>query len=693
MPLPDDAAHLRRGDTSLLVSARGGIPVIGHFGADLGTDVHLPSERAVLHAELDVPVPCRLLPLAPEGWTGRPGIRAHRMSDGQQPGEFVMTSWETDDSTVRFGARDAVLSLEVSGVMHAETSGVLTVDVRVKNTGTDPVAIDAVRPTIPVGAGAREVLTLGGRHEMEAVTQRTPWGRSLIAVENRGGRTSHERLGVVFTGTEGFTDESGEVWGFHIAWSGNYELSCDGVTEALRTVQVAELLDPGEVVLAPGESYECPTVVCAHSLHGTNGISRSFHRHLRARAGHSDQPRPVICNTWEAVWFDHNLDTLKALADRAARVGAERFVLDDGWFGGRRDDRAGLGDWWVSPEAWPQGLAPLVEHVTGLGMDFGIWFEPEMVNPDSQLYREHPEWALGGSGAPLGRHQLVLDLSRPEVRDHLFERIDAVLSAHEIAYVKWDHNRPVLGGRAHGQTRGVYELLARLRAAHPAVQWESCASGGGRIDMGIAEHVVRYWGSDSIDALDRIAIQRGLTMLMPPEMIGSHIGAPVCHSTGRRHPLAFRASTAMFGWLGVEWNLLRADDDDLSQLAGVIATYKRHRALVHSGEVVRIDHPDANIATHAVLAPDRGEALVWVSRIASGPSSHISPVRVSGLEPDHIYEVSLVDLGPMRYGPHRALPGWMPGPVCMSGRELAARGLTPPPLLPASTVVLRLEKV
>lgn len=695
MTAPAALVHLRGGETSLLLSADGGIPVVEHFGADLGLGAVVPPDRAVLNAELDVTVPQRLLPLAAEGWMGRPGVSVWRLSDRLAVGAFTLESWDSTDTEVRFAARDAALGVVVSGEIVARDSAVFEVRTRLTNSGTGDVVVDSLRPSLTVGAHAVEMVTLGGRHEMEAVVQRSPWGRSLLAVENRGGRTSHERLGVVFVGAQGFSDETGEVWGFHIAWSGNFELTCDGVTEGLRTVQVAELLGPGEMVLAPGQVYEAPVVLCAHSMRGSNGVSRAFHRWLRARTGHTTTPRPVICNTWEAVWFDHDLDTLMSLAERAARVGAERFVLDDGWFGSRRDDRSGLGDWWVSDQAWPTGLDPLIDRVKSLGMDFGIWFEPEMVNPDSDLYRAHPDWALGAADHEpglLGRHQLVLDLSRAEVRDYLFDRIDAVLSAHDIAYVKWDHNRPVLGGRSHAQTRGAYELFTRLRAAHPGVQWESCASGGGRIDMGIAEHVVRYWGSDSIDALDRIAMQRGLSMFMPPEMIGSHIGAPVCHSTGRRHPLAFRASTAMFGWLGVEWNLLRAEEDDLDQLSRVIATYKRHRALLHGGDVLRIDHADANISAHAVVAPDRAEALVWVSRTASGPSSHIAPVRVAELEPDHIYEVSVVDLGPMRLGPHRVLPGWMPGPTRMSGRELGARGLIPPPLLPASTLVLHLVR-
>ncbi len=320
-------------------------------------------------------------------------------------------------------------------------------------------------------------------------------------------------------------------------------------------------------------------------------MSNAFHAYLRSRPQHPSTPRPVLLNIWEAVYFDHDLDTLRGLADIAASCGVERFVVDDGWFHSRRSDDAGLGDWWVDTTVWPNGLTPLIDHVRGLGMQFGIWVEPEMVNPDSDLYRAHPDWTLVDERYPvvLGRNQLVLDLGRAEVCEYLFAHLDALLGDHDIAYVKWDMNRDLVaatsGGRAgvHRQTLGVYALFDRLRAAHPGVEFETCASGGGRVDFGIFERTDRAWTSDSIDALDRQQIQRGFSLLFPPELMGTHIGSPVAHTTGRSHGLGFRAIAAMFGSLGIEWNLLKASDRDRADLAEIIAMHKRLRPFLHHG--------------------------------------------------------------------------------------------------------------
>ena len=676
----------------MVIATDGHLPYVSHFGADSGGDVTALHGRGVVAGGLDHDAPCHILPLAARGWMGRPGIEAFRASGAPTPCDLRYTFGLAKDDTWRYGATDDSSLVEVEGSITAHRSGVFEVRTRVTNIGDDDLHLAAVRPSLPVGAHASEIMTLGGRHAMEAVPQRTAWGRSTLVVENRSGRTSHERLGVVFVGTPGFGEQHGEVWGFHAAWSGNFEITCDGVTGDVRTVQVGELLAAGEVVLAPGESYDAPVVLAVHSLVGLNGVSLGFHRHARSMHGDSRTARPVICNTWEAVYFSHDLPTLMRLADRAAAVGAERFVLDDGWFHGRRNDTAGLGDWWVDEDVWPDGLTPLIDHVTGLGMDFGLWFEPEMVNPDSELFRAHPEWVLGTIESPTGRNQLVLDLGNPAVRAHLFDALDALLSLHPVSYVKWDHNRPLVGGRAHAQTLGYYELLGQLRRAHPSVQWESCASGGGRIDLAVAALVDRFWTSDSIDALDRLFIQRGMSTFVPPEMLGSHIGSPLCHTTGRRHRLAFRASTAMFGWLGIEWNLLECDDKELGRLADVVARHKEHRALIHSGDHLRIDHPDPTILSHVVVAADGAEAILSVSRTASGPTNHVSPVRIPGLDPDASYLVNVVDMGTPVWALHRELPAWMSARTVLSGRHLHSIGLVPPPLRPESTVLVSLTR-
>jgi alpha-galactosidase len=689
-------AHLNNHTTSVIVATHSGVPYLAYIGTRLES-THIDTyllQRGVLGGGLDVEMYPWLIAEPSKGWMGRPGIQIRQESGPTLPTSFSLHNATTSDNELTLQLVDPVLNIDVDMTLCLEETGPLTISATVHNAGTTHISLDALRITVPVGASCGEILTLGGRHAMEAVEERQRWGRSRIALENRTGRTSHEQLGVVFAGTPHFGEQHGDVWGVHLAWSGNFECVCDAVTDAMRVVQMGELLLPQEVVLAPDAHYVAPTVVVAHSPQGINGVSHKFHNYLRSFPSHHTS-RPVIANTWEAVYFNHDLDTLCQLADVAASVGIERFVLDDGWFHGRRDDTAGLGDWWVDTTVWPQGLTPLISHVRTLGMEFGLWFEPEMVNPDSDLFRAHPEWALDGTLTEpiLGRNQLVLDLSRDDVREYLFASIDALLSTYEISYVKWDHNRPLVGGASHSQTLGAYALFDALTTAHPQVQFESCASGGGRIDMGIATYVDRFWTSDSIDALDRLEIQKGITKLIPLEMLGSHIGSPTCHTTGRKHALSFRGATAMFGWLGVEWNLLSLNEREREKLAHVIGIYKQFRDLLHSGNYIRHDHPDASMHIHSVVASDAGEALVSVTRLHNSPTHRTAPLLLTDLSADALYSVQRIDLGTPRWALHRDLPDWVNNGVQATGAQLAHIGLVLPPLLPESTMILHITQV
>jgi len=405
-----------------------------------------------------------------------------------------------------------------------------------------------------------------------------------------------------------------------------------------------------------------------------------------------------VLNTWEAVYFNHDFDTLVSLAERAAAVGVERFVLDDGWFGGRRDDTAGLGDWWVSPEAHPAGLAPLIERVRELGMEFGIWVEPEMVNPDSDLYRAHPEWALADSAYDpvLGRHQLVLDIARPDAYAEIFARLDALLTDHDIAFVKWDMNRnhaqaTGADGRAgtHAQTLALYRLLDELRGRHPDVEIESCSSGGARIDLGILSRTERVWTSDCNDALERQTIQRFASTLIPPEVMGAHVGPPQARTTGRTQSLAFRAATALFGHFGIEWNLLTLADDEMDELSAWVALHKRFRGLLHGGDVVRVDHDDQHAFVHGVLSRDRRAGLIAYVQLTSARALAPRPVRIPDLDADRRYRVELID------SPGRPVAAWLTRDALpigdgleLTGRQLEAHGVRIPPAPPESVVLI-----
>ena len=694
--------HIWNETTSVVVAARDGILFIPYIGASLCTEEEFEDfridtaflSRGIVGGGLDIEVTPALLPLPSQGWTGTPGLEVIRDSTLLALDlRLAETSWEGELDETCCTLRDAGNNISVELVLSLKASNVFTIDVQLKNESDSDIEVVSCNLNVPIGDQAVEVLTLGGRHAMEAVQQRTPWERSRISIENRTGRTSHEQLGVVFVGTAGFSEQRGEVWGLHLAWSGNFRIMCDGVTDTRKTVQLGELLQPNEITVHAGESHVAPTVVVSYSNTGLTSCSQNFHHYVRSFT--DTHYRPVVLNTWEAVYFKHDVATLTELATAAADVGVERFVLDDGWFHGRRNDTAGLGDWWVDSSVWPNGLEPLISHVTSRDMDFGLWFEPEMVNPNSDLYRAHPEWALDGTltNPILGRHQLVLDMSRPEVRDYLFDKIDALLSTYDISYVKWDHNRPLVGGASHQQTRGFYTLLQRLTSKHPRVQFESCASGGGRIDMGVARWAKRFWASDSIDALDRLEIQKGLTTFIPPEMLGSHIGSPTCHTTGRKHALSFRAATALFGWLGVEWNVLTLTEKERNGLRDAITFYKQHRDLIHHGDFVRVDHPDDSIDIRGVLSPGGGEGLFSVSRIRSGPSNHAAPIRLP-VDPDCEYMLSVVNLGSPRWALHRELPQWIQDrSMIVSGAMLSRVGLPMPSLLPESSFLVRLDYV
>ncbi len=693
------AVHLRAGDTDVVVDLDRGVPVIAHWGRPIAEPeaIGRALELPVVGSSLDAAVAMSVVPEHGSGWDGRPGLHAHRADGRDWSPRFRPAGHDQEsDSRIVVRCEDPVarLALEVT----IELADALVVRASLENRGDDELFLDALTITLPVPEHAAELLTMSGRWTREFQVERGEWPAHGHLVENRRGRTSLQSPPVLAAGTSGFGEWDGEVWLAHLAWSGNHSLLADRLADGRRFVQLGELLHPGEVVVPPGGRYETPEVVATHSAHGLTPASWGMHRHLRVRTTHPRSPRPVLLNTWEAVYFDHEATRLRDLASVAAEVGIERFVLDDGWFGSRRDDSTGLGDWHVSAVAHPEGLAPLIEHVRGLGMEFGIWVEPEMVSPDSDLYRAHPEWALTTEGYEplLFRHQLVLDLGRPEAYAHVRDSLDTLLRDHDISFVKWDMNRDHVQGSGaegaagtHAQTLAVYGMLDELGAAHPHVEFESCSSGGGRVDHEILRRTQRIWTSDSNDALDRQIIQRGVSLFVPPELMGAHIGPPRVHTTGRVHTLAFQAATAMFGHLGVERDVLALDDLGRADLAEAIVLHKRYRDLLHGGDTVRFDVAAPYVA-HGVYSADRAEGLVSVALLASAPTLTPPPVRLRGLDPERRYHVEHVRLPGERWGIASRHPAWLGTGLTISGRDLDVYGLRPPVLLPESAVLFHL---
>ncbi|MEU4424057.1 alpha-galactosidase [Actinoplanes sp. NPDC024001] len=670
--------HLRAAGASLVLDARGAaVPAILHWGADLG-DVPLDALAdalvpAVPPSSIDVPLRLSLLPSLFEGWTGRPALQA----------EFRLVSAHADGNTavVRCASPDS--TLEVRTELELSPEGVLRIRHRLTNRGPAPVGVPGLDVVLPLAAEASELLDFTGLWSHERQPQRGPLRHGVWSRESRHGRPGHDDAFLLMAGEPGFDFRRGRVWAIHLAWSGDKRIWAERSALGHSVLGAGELLAPDEIRLAPGSSYETPWLVAVFSETGVDGLSDRLHPWIRARSP-LRLPRPVVLNTWEAVYFDQDLSVLSDLADAAAAVGVERFVLDDGWFTGRRDDKRALGDWHVDPAVWPDGLHPLISRVRRNGMDFGLWVEPEMISPDSRLAAAHPDWIL--DHGPTWRWQRVLDLSVPEAYDYLLTRISALLTEYPIAFLKWDHNRDLLvPGVAHRQTTALYRLLAALRARFPHVEIESCASGGARIDLGILDLVDRFWTSDTNDPLDRQRIQRWTSVLIPPEYLGGHLGAGTAHVTGRTSDLGFRLATALFGSAGIEWNLTAATPAERARIAAWVAEHKRLRPLLHSGRVVRAgDH------LHGVVAQDRTQAVFALVTVGSPTVALPPPVRFPGLDPDRLYTVRPIGTPPRVV--QDAPPAWLAaGSVTLPGRVLAEVGLPVPLLAPEQALLLSVD--
>jgi alpha-galactosidase len=727
-PAPPTVVHLRASGVSLALDlSGGGLPRVLHWGADLGRlsgaqldDLRLTSRPQAIGYSVDSAVEVAVLPEQSAGWLGTPGLVGNRggrdfstafvvedlavVDDVGPGGDTAATGADAGTGgSLQVRGRDRVAALDLDLTIELTASGLVRQRAAVTNRGDDTFAVDGLTLTLPVPDSTTELLDFTGHHLRERSPQRTEFTQGLRVRENRTGRTGYDAAYLLIAGAPGFGNRSGQVWGVHTAWSGNHRTIAERTFHGLSILGGGELLLSGEVLLAPGEQYASPWFYGAYG-EGLDDLSARFHRHLRARAQHPSSPRPVVANTWEAVYFDHDLARLTELADAAAAVGAERFVLDDGWFGSRRDDHRGLGDWYVSAAVWPDGLSPLIDHVVGLGMQFGLWVEPEMINEDSDLARAHPDWIMAPTPDRLpgaARFQQVLDLAQPAASAYILERLDALLTEYPISYLKWDHNRDLVEaghrptGRAgvSGQTRALYDLLDELRRRHPGVEIESCSSGGGRVDLEILEHTDRVWTSDCIDALERQEIQRWTNALIPLELMGTHVGSDLSHTTDRHHPIDFRAGTAIFGHFGIEWDLTRADPAQVDRLAQWVALYKEVRGLLHTGAAVHSDHPDPAYHLHGVVAQDGSDALfAWVAT-ATSASYPPGAVALPGLDPDAIYWVRPqapgddVDGAADRWGNH--VPWWRPEGIHLTGRALGAAGLRLPVLFPERLVLLR----
>ena len=636
------------GDTLVFLAGEAGAPRLVYWGPALPAEADLAGlerldGRPVAPGGLDDGEALSWSPQAGEGFTGHPALIAHR--DGAavifQPNAAMVGEGEVVLTDALAG-----LSLTVQMRLDPET-GVLATRSRIVNEASGRLTLDWLAAAA-FPAPHDVVTTLGGRWAREFGEETRPLGAGMIVQENRTGRTSHHAPPFLLIGEASATESQGECFAVHLAWSGDHRMLVERLRDGRVQVQAGELLGPGEIVLGEGEAYETPWLYIARSGAGRNGLSDRLHPFVRSTimgGWLADKPRPVHYNTWEAIYFDHDLDRLRGLADLAADAGVERFVLDDGWFRGRSDDHRALGDWTADPVKYPDGLTPLIDHVRGLGMSFGLWVEPEMANLDSDLLRAHPDWVLGDPARvqPLGRHQYVLDLTRDEVADAIFVQLDALLRDHAIDYLKWDMNRDlthaVSRGRwsVHRQTLAVYALIDRLRAAHPEVEIESCASGGGRADYAILKRTDRIWTSDCNDPLERQSIQRAFSVFFPPEVMGAHVGPRQSHTTARSSSMRTRIITAFAGHMGVEADLSALTPRECAELAAGIALHEANRDWMHRGRTVRLDHPDPGCIAYAVIA--EGRAFVSAVQVETARTALLAPLRIVGLEPEVVWRI------------------------------------------------------
>jgi alpha-galactosidase len=686
--------RLDGGGQTILIGLNQGPPTLAYWGPALPADVDAAAvaalaARAVGGGVLDGGEAFDLFPEAGRGFTGHPALALAR-ADAAFVTQLAFVEARAEGADQVIALADLAAGIEVALRIGLDPqSGVAAFRSRLVNTGADELRIDwMAAAALPLAHD--EVMVWGGRWSLEFQTARQRLADGLLVKDNRTGRTSHHAPPLAVVGQPGCGEMHGEALGLHLAWSGDARLLFERLRDGRLQAQAGELFLPGELTLAPGAAYETPVLYAARSEAGLNGLSDRFHPFVRDRilGGRlAGKPRPVNFNTWEAVYFRHELAELKALADLAAAVGAERFVLDDGWFEGRDDDTTSLGDWRPDPRKYPDGLGPLIDHVRGLGLEFGLWVEPEMANAKSQLLAAHPDWTLhaGDRAQPLGRGQYVLDLTRADVSEAIFAQLDALLAAHPIGYLKWDMNRDLTHsasfGRpaSHRQTLAAYALIDRLRAAHPAVEIESCASGGGRADYAVLKRTDRIWTSDNNDALDRQSIQRGFSVFFPPEVMGAHVGPSPSHTTGRRISLATRAWTALFGHMGIEVDVRGFTEAERAQLAEIIALYKQRRALLHGGRTLRLEAEPGAIAFMVVGAAD---ALVSYARLETMRHAGLAPLRLAGLDPDARYRIRL--LTPARNAPLET--------ATATGRLLEVMGLPLPLLGPGGMAVFHLER-
>ena len=570
--------------------------------------------------------------------------------------------WQQTGDQLEITLHDTAQPIAVHLFYQAYPQGMLARWSRIENLGKEPIHLEqaaSATMNLPQGTGY-EWSWLTGQWAGEWQLHTAPLQTGVQVLESRRGSTSHQTNPWFAIGrADATTERDGPAWFGELGWSGSWRITLESTS--LNNVRVTAGYNPYDFgyVLAGGESLETPRFYAGYTQHGQGEVSRILHRFQRAAIlpTHPDpKPRPILYNSWEATEFDVNEAGQIALAEKAAKLGIERFVIDDGWFGARKDDHAGLGDWQVNRTKFPNGLKPVIDRLHSLGMDFGLWVEPEMVNPDSDLYRKHPDWVMSFPNRQRTeqRNQLVLNLARPEVKEYVFGFLDQLVTENDIAFLKWDYNRnwsepgwdttPEPKEIYVQYIRNLYEILARLRQKHPKLEIESCSGGGGRVDLGILRYTDEVWTSDNTDALDRLSIQDGFTHAYAPQVMVAWVTDVPNFLDKRTTPLQFRFLVAMQGALGVGGNLNKWTAEDMEISTRLIAFYKGIRPTVQTGSLYRLTSPGTGGDSQVEYVAQDGSQAVLLAYLHSQRFGLDYPtVVLQGLDPGARYSIRPLD--------------------------------------------------
>ena len=577
--------------------------------------------------------------------------KRHEIRKGKYALNGLPAVWakEEEAQTLEIVLADEAAQVEVHllyGVL--EEADVITRSVVIKNIGTGSVTVEkASAACLDFVSGDYDVLRFYGRHAMERNLERTPLGHGTICFGSRRGTSSHQYNPAVILAEHGATEDSGACYGMLMVYSGNF--LCEAEKDQFEQTRLLMGLNEElfSYPLAAGETFTVPEVILSYSANGLSELSQQYHKCIRdhvCRSKYVHESRPVLINSWEAAYFDFTGDTIVDLAKEAAALGVDMVVMDDGWFGKRNDDNSSLGDWQVNEQKLGGSLAQLIDRVHEQGVKFGIWIEPEMVNEDSDLYRAHPDWAIQIPGRkPIrSRNQLLLDFSRKEVRDQVFEQICAVLDQGEIDYVKWDMNRSMAdvyaGNLTYDYVLGVYDFMERLTSRYPDLLLEGCSGGGGRFDAGMLYYSPQIWCSDNTDAINRTRIQYGTSFFYPVSAVGAHVSAVPNHQTGRVTNLNTRGVTAMAGTFGYELNPALLSEEEKQTIREQIQTYKKYERLINEGTYWRLSNPfEDEVSAWMSVSREQDRALVSVVRLVSEANPATVYIRLRGLKPDAVY--------------------------------------------------------